>query len=169
MFKKPLWQTVWTQPDQTARAVCSGSTLIASILNSSVMLGSYLQQTTSADDIFRCIFTWCRETTGSSKYSLQHLLPFSKWEPEGANSFLYGMENQFYHIGRPPLNVTIFITHVRNLRNKCYSNIRPKLFQLQRQARMLDLCTKPVERVLWFPTMWHFDKSRLRRACAAFF
>ena len=45
-------------PDQTAPigAVCSGSTLFASILNLSVMLGNYLQQTTSADDIFRCIF-----------------------------------------------------------------------------------------------------------------
>ena len=45
-------------PDQTAPigAVCSGSTLFASILNSSEMLGNYLQQTTSADDIFRCIF-----------------------------------------------------------------------------------------------------------------
>ena len=45
-------------PDQTAPvgAVCSGSTLFASILNSSVMLGNYLQQITSADDIFRCIF-----------------------------------------------------------------------------------------------------------------
>ena len=45
-------------PDQTAPigAVCSGSTLFASILNSSVMLGNYLQQTTSADDIFSCIF-----------------------------------------------------------------------------------------------------------------
>ena len=45
-------------PDQTAPigAVCSGSTLFASILNSSVMLGNYLQQTTSTDDIFRCIF-----------------------------------------------------------------------------------------------------------------
>ena len=44
--------------DQTAPigAVCSGSTLFASILNSSVMLGNYLQQTTSADNIFRCIF-----------------------------------------------------------------------------------------------------------------
>ena len=45
--------------DQTAPigAVCSGSTtLFASILNSSIMLGNYLQQTTSADDIFRCIF-----------------------------------------------------------------------------------------------------------------
>ena len=45
-------------PDQTAPigAVCSGSTLFDSILNVSVMLGKYLQQTTSADDIFRCIF-----------------------------------------------------------------------------------------------------------------
>ena len=44
-------------PDQTAPigAVCSGSTLFASILNLSVMLGNYLQQTTSADNIFRCI------------------------------------------------------------------------------------------------------------------
>ena len=42
--------------NQTAPIVCSGSTLFASILNSSVMLGNYLQQTTSADDIFRCIF-----------------------------------------------------------------------------------------------------------------
>ena len=45
-------------PVQTAPmgAVCTGSTLFASILNLSVMLGYYLQQTTSADDIFRCIF-----------------------------------------------------------------------------------------------------------------
>ena len=45
-------------PDQTAPigAVCSGSTLFASILGLSVMLGNYLQQTTSADNIFRCIF-----------------------------------------------------------------------------------------------------------------
>ena len=47
-------------PDQTAPigAVCSGSTLFASILDSSVMLGIYMKQTTSADDIFRCIFSW---------------------------------------------------------------------------------------------------------------
>ena len=46
-------------PDQTAPigAVCSGSSLFASILNLSVMLGNYLQQSTSADNIFfRCIF-----------------------------------------------------------------------------------------------------------------
>ena len=33
--------------------ICSGSKLFASILNLSVMLGNYLQQTTSGDDIFR--------------------------------------------------------------------------------------------------------------------
>ena len=45
-------------PDQTAPigAVCSGFTLFAFILNSSVMLGNYLQQKTSADDFFSCIF-----------------------------------------------------------------------------------------------------------------
>ena len=42
-------------PDQTA--VCSGSTLFAFILNATVKLGNYLQQTTSTDDIFRCIFS----------------------------------------------------------------------------------------------------------------
>ena len=47
-------------PEQNAPlgAVCSGSTVFASILNSPVMLGNYLQQTTSADDFFRCIFSW---------------------------------------------------------------------------------------------------------------
>ena len=47
-------------PDQTAPigTVCSGYTLFASILNLSVMLENYLQQTTSADNIFRCIFLW---------------------------------------------------------------------------------------------------------------
>ena len=41
-------------PDQTAPigAVCSGSTLFASILNLSVMLGNYLQQTTFSDGFF---------------------------------------------------------------------------------------------------------------------
>ena len=45
-------------PDQTApiEAVCSGSTLFPSIPNWLVMLGNYLQQTTSADNIFKCIF-----------------------------------------------------------------------------------------------------------------
>ena len=45
-------------PDQTAPigTVCSGSMLFASILNSSVKVGNYLQQTISADDTFRCMF-----------------------------------------------------------------------------------------------------------------
>ena len=45
-------------PDQTAPigAVCSWSTLFPSIPIWSVKLGNYLQQTTSADNIFRCIF-----------------------------------------------------------------------------------------------------------------
>ena len=45
-------------PDQTAPigAICSGSRLFASILYLSVIVGNYWKQTTSADDIFRCIF-----------------------------------------------------------------------------------------------------------------
>ena len=56
MFKKTMANS--SDPDQTAPigAVCSGSTLFVSILNSPVMIGNFLQQTTSADDIFRCIF-----------------------------------------------------------------------------------------------------------------
>ena len=42
--------------DCSIGAVCSGSMLFASGLNLSLMLGNYLQQTTSADNIFRCIF-----------------------------------------------------------------------------------------------------------------
>ena len=47
-------------PDQTAPigAVCSGSMLFTSSLDSSLMLDNYLQQPTSADNIFRCIFSW---------------------------------------------------------------------------------------------------------------
>ena len=60
-------------PDQTAPigAVCSLSTVFASRLNSSVMLGNFLQQTTSADDIFRCISSgalrvkWCHPLANS--------------------------------------------------------------------------------------------------------
>ena len=47
-------------PDQTApiAAVCSGSTLFASILNSSVMLGNYLQQTTQQTTFSDAFFSW---------------------------------------------------------------------------------------------------------------
>ena len=45
-------------PDQTATigAVCFVSSMFASILYSSVMLGNYLQQTTLADDILDTFF-----------------------------------------------------------------------------------------------------------------
>ena len=45
-------------PDQTAPigAVCSMSMLFASFLNLSVMQGNHLQQTISADEIFRYNF-----------------------------------------------------------------------------------------------------------------
>ena len=48
-------------PNQTTPigAVCYGSTLFASILNLSVMLGNILQQTTSADNILAMhFFSW---------------------------------------------------------------------------------------------------------------
>ena len=50
-------------PDQSAPigAVCSGSMLFAYKLNLSVMLGIFLQQTTSTDDVFRCIFFFALE------------------------------------------------------------------------------------------------------------
>ena len=58
MYKKPDSMTNSVDPDQTAPigAVFSGSTLFASLLKSSVMLGNYLQQTTPVDNIFRCNF-----------------------------------------------------------------------------------------------------------------
>ena len=53
MFKKPLHVANSVDPDQTAPigTVCSGSTLFASILNLSVMLGNYLQQKTADENV----------------------------------------------------------------------------------------------------------------------
>ena len=65
-------------PDQTAPigAVCSGSTLYAFILNSSVMLGNYLQQTTSADEIFRCIFFFALRVKIKPRHEISNNLTF---------------------------------------------------------------------------------------------
>ena len=52
LFQKPLWQTVWTQ----IRLLLMEQSVLGPRCNSSIMLGNYLQQRTSADDIFRCIF-----------------------------------------------------------------------------------------------------------------
>ena len=55
-------------PDQTAPigAVCSGSTLFASILNLSVKLGNYLQQRTFLDANF---FGALRVNSGKNRFS----------------------------------------------------------------------------------------------------
>ena len=45
-----------------------------------------------------------------------------------SSSLRYG--NNFYHIRRAPLSVTIFITHVRILRNWSYANVYSSLFIL---------------------------------------
>ena len=47
-------------PDQAAPigAVCSGSTLFASILNLSEILGSYLQQTTQQTTFSDAFYSW---------------------------------------------------------------------------------------------------------------
>ena len=81
--------------DQTAPigAVCSGFTLFASILNLSVMLGNYLQQTTSANDIFRCIFF-----LGTLRVNFQ-LLPTQK--PSQDNSF------NLYQINRKSIEACV--------------------------------------------------------------
>ena len=63
------------------RSDCSyGSKLFASILNLPVMLGSYLQQTTSADIIFRCIFFLgaLRVNTYPANQDIQSMYPHSK-------------------------------------------------------------------------------------------
>ena len=54
-------------PDQTA-PICSASMLFASILNLSVMLGNYLKQTISADNIFSCIFFSCRFNSAAAMW-----------------------------------------------------------------------------------------------------
>ena len=52
----------------------SGSTLFASILNLSVNLGIYLQQTTSTDDIFRCILRVKNSSQWAQIYEPWHVI-----------------------------------------------------------------------------------------------
>ena len=49
-------------PDKIAPIGCSGSTLFTSIFNLSVMLGNFLQQTTSADITFQTHFLYPPQT-----------------------------------------------------------------------------------------------------------
>ena len=59
-------------PYQTApkkeQSVLGPRCLLQSILNSSAVLGNYLQQTNSADDIFKCIFFSWRFRVNTPKY-----------------------------------------------------------------------------------------------------
>ena len=86
-------------PDQTAPigAVCSGSTLFASILNSSVMLGNYLQLTTSADDIFRCIFSW--RFKGQAIFMMLFLKPQHKARTRKKQNNCIRMDSNGKHFG----------------------------------------------------------------------
>ena len=75
-------------PDQTAPigVVCFGSTLFVSILNSSIMLENYLQQTTSADDIFRCLFFGAlrvKMDQQTIRYSRRYLVAVSSRSVDG--------------------------------------------------------------------------------------
>ena len=65
LFKKPLWQTRWIQI-----RLCAWSTVFASIVNASGMLGNYLQQATSANDIFRCIFLGALRVKSNTPYAI---------------------------------------------------------------------------------------------------
>ena len=61
-------------PDKTAPIVCSGSTLLASILNSSVMLGNYFQQTTFSDAFFLGALRATVQGAPEQWYNYQHKL-----------------------------------------------------------------------------------------------
>ena len=76
-------------PDQTVSigTVCSRSTLFAFVLNSSVMLGNYLQQTTSAFDIFRCIFFLSPLRVNNGSFFVLHALTEIAKKPEKEKLF----------------------------------------------------------------------------------
>ena len=65
IFKKPLWQKASmansVDPDQAVPigAVCSGSTLFASILNLSVMLGNICSRRLQHPTFSDAFFSWC--------------------------------------------------------------------------------------------------------------
>ena len=68
MFKKLLWQKCGPRSDCSYRSSLFWIHAVCFYLISSVMLGNYLQQTTSADDILRCIFI-----LGALKVNSRHL------------------------------------------------------------------------------------------------
>ena len=77
-------------PDQTAPigAVCSVFTLFASMLNSSVMLGNYLQQTTSADNIFFLALSGLKINSYEKKKRKFHYSVYNSMDPDQAPCFV---------------------------------------------------------------------------------
>ena len=116
MFKKPIWQTVWTQIRLLIGAVCSGSTLFASILNFSVMLGNYLQQTTPVDNIFRCIFFLGALRVEVNLWSPQELYLEIDWSSQKQlTSLNLGRIRKVFRIENEPTAMKLII---RNLETK---------------------------------------------------
>ena len=78
-------------PDRTAPigAVCSGHTLFASILNSSVMLGNYLQQTTFSD----AFFSWRFKCEKKLKKIYIYFLNWEKQTWYWEKRWLFSIEN----------------------------------------------------------------------------
>ena len=152
MLKKSLWQTVWTKIRLLLwEQPVLGPSCLASILNSSAMLGNYLQQTTSGDDIFRCVFfipgalrvnisitdfigcstkILCKQMVFCAMTILQRTflvcyiyIPFYH---------IHFILNTFYHgwasaeLPRNRVNVNLFLRHIRNLRGRGIVTEKPK-------------------------------------------
>ena len=117
-------------PDQTAPigTVCSRSKMFAL----SVMLGKYLQQTTSADDIFRCIFF-----LGALRVNIlirnnikSDALTNVIW-PRGYKTFLYPPQTLFV-VGytvftlsvRPSVRPSVTFCFLNNLKSNCWIFIK---------------------------------------------
>ena len=121
-------------PDQTAPigAVCSGSMLFAFILNSSKMLGNYLQQMTSADIIFRCIFFLGPLRVNTTKFALKTLLihlniPFLTLDFSKQNGISCILSKV---ICRNNVRAILGLLHLRNLVNVTETMLFTSNFQI---------------------------------------
>ena len=64
----------------------------------------------------------------------------------------YRMENHFYRIKLPPLNVTIFITHVRNLCNAPMKQVKKHLICQSSQLLMIITVFVYIKKVSHLPS-----------------
>ena len=70
------------------------------------------------------LFNWVPFQNGNFSYRKEFAPRGSEFFP--LRAVAYGMGNHFDHISRPPLNVTIFITHVHN----CVMGATPMVYVL---------------------------------------